>query len=222
MEIGRAGPRMRPRDEDRGQSETPGGLEVVVGVSRDVPPRFPEGDARAGGDAAPEFRIGLVAADFFRADPAVEVKAQIALRLSSLDLVAVRARDAGSEGAKFPHGFSRVGVERPGADLRGDRAGRRDRDPEHVDQARGDDGGVGTKPAGFELRLEVDHPVEVRVAERGAVAAERVSQSAAPIDDRAEDVECQDLRMHSRVSSTARRRSAATAAAPAREGAASG
>src|SRR2546428_4015751 len=113
---------MRPRDEDRGQSETPGGLEVVVGVSRDVPPRFPEGDARAGGDAAPEFRIGLVAADFFRADPAVEVKAQIALRLSSLDLVAVRARDAGSEGAKFPHGFSRVGVERPGADLRGDRA----------------------------------------------------------------------------------------------------
>src|SRR5207249_7467336 len=161
VEIGRADARVRAGDEDAGEPEPAGGFQVVVRTRRDVIPMLAESRAAPRGHVRPDRRVGFVASCLLGADPVGQIEPKLLLRLPPVRLVAVRARDTGSD----PHEASERGpgvrVERPVSDLGADQARRRRWNPEDVDEARRDDRCVGAVAAGFDLRLVVDHAVEL-------------------------------------------------------------
>src|SRR5437867_4125867 len=211
VEVRPAGARVGSGDEDAGESEASGGLQVVVRIRRNVIPVPPESRAESGSHVGPDCRVRLVAADLFGANPFGQIETERPLHLPSVGLVAIRARDARSDPHEAAEPCPDVGVERPASGVHGNRACRLGRNSEDVDEARCHDGGIGAIAAVLEVRLEIDHLVELGIVELGPVPAQGFPKTAPPIDHRSEDVEGQERGPHSRSSSTARCRSAATA-----------
>ena len=116
-----------------------------------------------------------------------------------MPLIAVRGRDAGRVRAEASQGLARIEEERPRAHPLADRPGGGEREPQGAYEADAHDPGVGAEAAGFELGLKIDHPIEVGIAQPGSVLPERFPEATAPVEDRAEDVERQELRPRDHV-----------------------